>query len=79
MLYYYTYAEFPNSNYLLYYAIGTQIFLYIFYIKPLRNFKVYLYWLAVAIIQFCFYLYLKDIAGFKMGNGNSAGNLLRIL
>jgi len=77
MLYYYAYAEFPDKNHIVSYTIGTHLFLYVFYIKPLRNFKEYLYWLTVAIIHFCFFLYLKDLPGFKMGNGNSVGNLLR--
>ena len=60
VLYYYAYTDFPKGDHLFMYGLGTHLFLYSFEYKALRNLNVYLFWFAISIIQFAFYIYLKN-------------------
>jgi hypothetical protein len=77
LIYYYTYTFLPNPSGILIYGIFTQLFLYMFGYKALRNFNVYFFWLIVGIIHFFFYLYLKDIPYYNAVQGGSYSKSLR--
>ncbi len=50
-----------NQRELIYvYGLGTQMFLYFFNYRSLRNFTVYLFWILVGVLHFCIYIQLKD-------------------
>lgn len=53
----------------IFYAMLTQLFSYIFLYVSLRNFQVYLIWLLFGIIHFILYLYLEGDAELQMVRG----------
>ncbi|MBE9664196.1 hypothetical protein [Mucilaginibacter myungsuensis] len=53
------YSDSDQSELIIFYAVGTQVFLIFLYYLPLRNLTVYLIWLSFAAIQFAGYYILK--------------------
>jgi|GEM_PF-5429354 len=60
ILYYYVFAEKPEQNYIFFYVIGTQLFLYFFQYRAIRNLYMYLFWLLVALLHFIVALVIRD-------------------
>lgn len=61
------------------YTICTSMFLYLFNYVSLRNLSIYFTWIVIAIIQFLFYLNLKDDPNLNNVNGHAAIGLRNIL
>lgn len=67
-----------NNKMLFYYIFSTIFFLYLFSFKSLRNLSSYLIWLGISLIQFLFYLGIKNNPNLEMGNSNAALGLRNV-
>ena len=64
-----------NSQLIIFYSISTQLYLYLFNYRSLRNFKVYLIWFIIGLLHLFFYFQLKDLDSVQMINGNASQGL----
>lgn len=64
-----------NKTLLLFYSLGTQLLLYLFCYKSLRNLSVFLIWIFIAIIHFFVYVQLKDIPELQNVRGHASTGL----
>lgn len=65
-----------------FYALGTQLFLYLFNYISLRNFRVYLFWFFVGVVHFATFLNLKNdyaLSYLPMHSANGLRNTLILL
>lgn len=60
---------------LLGYTLGTQLFLYFFNYKSLRNLTVYSFWIAVGFLHLFFYFQLRENTMLQNVRGHSATGL----
>ncbi|MFB0499288.1 hypothetical protein [Mucilaginibacter sp. NFR10] len=63
----------------IFYAMLTQLFLYIFLYVSLRNFRSYLIWLCFGAIHVILYLYFKGDYDLELPNGNASRLLLNTI
>lgn len=73
--FYYKNNASANRELLVFYTVGTQLFLYLFNYKSLRNFTVYLAWVFIALVHLFFYFQLKDIPILQNVRGHAATGL----
>lgn len=72
----YCFQNKTNHKDILYlYGLGTQLFLYFFQYKALRNFNYFLIWITIGIIHYFIFLAIKDFSEFKLAHGNAAFGL----
>ncbi|MDQ6469209.1 hypothetical protein RB619_01050 [Flavobacterium sp. LHD-80] len=50
-----------TQDILFLYGLATQLFLYSFQYRALRNFNYFLIWVVIGILHFCVFLALKDL------------------
>ena len=60
---------------LVMYTIGTHLLLYFVNYKSLRNFSVFILWLAIGLVHFVFYMQLRLDSSLEMAKGHSATGL----
>lgn len=67
-----THAKSETQNHSLYfYAFFTQLFLYGFFYKAMRNLKIYIFCLAIGMLHFCLYYLLKENASLISFHNNT--------
>lgn len=50
----------PRRDVFFLYPFGTQLFLYLFNYKSLRNLTVYFFWIAIGLLHLVFYFLLRN-------------------
>ena len=64
---------------IFYYCIGTQMGIYVFYYKALRNLSFYFCWIAIGFIQMLMFYSIKDDPNLSTSIISSASNLRNTL
>ncbi|MBB4803070.1 hypothetical protein HNP37_003145 [Flavobacterium nitrogenifigens] len=75
----FSYGALNKSNQkdiLLFYGIFTQLFLYSFQYRALRNFNYFLVWTVIGVIHYCFFLFLKDLPSLVFDRNNFRAALI---
>lgn len=60
-----------QNHYLYLYAFFTQLFIYGFFYKAMRNLKVYIFCLVIGILHICLYYLLKENASLISFHNNT--------
>lgn len=67
-----------QQDILFLYGLGTQLFLYSFQYRALRNFNYFLIWVIIGVIHFCAFLFLKNSPEYLFDQSHlDAVNVLR--
>ncbi|MHC0440838.1 hypothetical protein [Flavobacterium sp. 3-210] len=60
-----------HTDLLFFYGMGTQLFIYFFQYRALRNFNYFLIWILIGIIHFFIFIGIKDDPQFALAHGNA--------
>ncbi|WP_426485927.1 hypothetical protein [Flavobacterium sp. 2] len=64
-------SKFERKDILFMYGLGTQLFIYFFQYRALRNFNYFLIWIVIGIIHFFIFIGIKDDPQFALAHGNA--------
>lgn len=68
-----------NQKVIFYYTFGTQLGLYIFYYKALRNLSFYFIWIAIGLFHLLLFYLIKEDASLSMSIKQTAVHLRNTL